>query len=470
MIYHITLPNLDSLDFLAIAKYFADYPGTCLLYSGGSLDSAQRSWLALFPFESITIYGQQLFYQNGKKVDCKWVHNPWDGLQEDFFLPLSLNPNAIAFGWFGYGMGAFADPDKILPYRPSSFPDAFWQRCAVVLEMNKATGQVHIEVNLSVLGQVEERAQPWLKSFTTYQGWQKFLDLLSKKIVGYQKKSMSQTSLDCANRRSSYVDKVKQVQELIRAGEIYQVNLSQVFEFQSIRHPFSFFSQMCDLNPAPFSAYFRHEKASIVSTSPERFLCKNGNLLETRPIKGTIPRGKTEEEDQFLKHMLLSSSKEKAELLMITDLMRNDLGKISTIGSVRVLELWRCETYKNVFHLISIIQSTAKQHLSPIDLIRSCFPGGSITGCPKLRAMEVIDELERRPRGIYTGSMGYITGKGNFDLNIAIRTLVKEKETFSLQLGGGIVIDSNPDQEYQETLFKGDSLFYILQTEEIICN
>jgi para-aminobenzoate synthetase component I len=470
MIDHITLSPIDSSVFLAIAKYFADYEGTCLLYSGGHLDSAQRSLLGLFPFESITAYGQQLYSQKGKHVENKLVNNPWDGLQEHFFLPLAADLTSMAFGWFGYGMGAFADQDKILPYRSSSLPDAFWQRCALVLDMNKATGHVEVYVNLSALELVEEKAKPWVKCFATSKGWQEFLDMLPKKVVRYKKNSSYQAVSDDSNRRTTYMHKVEQAQELIREGEIYQVNLSQLFEFQSKRHPFSFFLQMCELNPAPFSAYFRHKDASIVSTSPERFLCKKGSKLETRPIKGTIQRGKSEEEDQLLKRTLLASPKERAELLMITDLMRNDLGKISTVGSVQTLDVWRCEAYTNVFHLISIIQSTARPDLTPLDLIRSCFPGGSITGCPKLRAMEAIDDLERRPRGLYTGSIGYITGQGDFDLNIAIRTLVKEKEIFSLQLGGGIVIDSNPDQEYQETLFKGDSLFHTLQSEEIICD
>lgn len=470
MIYHTTLPPIDSSVFLAIAKYFADYQGTCLLYSGGYLDSAQRSLLGLFPFESITAYGQRLHCQKGKLVECKLANNPWDGLQEHFFLPLATDPTAVAFGWFGYGMGAFADQDKILPYRPSSLPDAFWQRCAVVLDMNKATGQVGVQISLAALEQVEEKARSWIKCFSSDKGWQEFLEMLPQEAIHYEKNSARKGVSNCSTRHATYIQKVEQAQELIRAGEIYQVNLSQLFEFQSNRHPFSFFRQMCELNPAPFSAYFRHKEASIVSTSPERFLCKKGSMLETRPIKGTIQRGRSEEEDQFLKRTLLASPKERAELLMITDLMRNDLGKISMVGSVQTRDLWRCEAYTNVFHLLSIIQSNPKPDLMPLDLIRSCFPGGSITGCPKLRAMEVIDDLERRSRGIYTGSIGYITGQGDFDLNIAIRTLVKEKETFSLQLGSGIVIDSNPDQEYQETLFKGDSLFHALQTEEIVCN
>ncbi len=154
---------------------------------------------------------------------------------------------------------------------------------------------------------------------------------------------------------------------------------------------------------------------------------------------------------------------------MITDLMRNDLGKISTIGSVETLELWRCEAYTNVFHLLSIIRSQIRPEFNPLEIIRSCFPGGSITGCPKLRAMEFIDDLERRPRGVYTGSIGYVMGRGDFDLNIAIRTFVKKEENISLQLGGGIVIDSDPEREYQETLLK-EPLFFMLFKPMSLCD
>jgi para-aminobenzoate synthetase component 1 len=465
----LSLPPISTTHLFEIASYFADWEGTCLLYSGGHLDSAQFSLLGLFPFETITLYERQLCYQNGNQVQIKRVQNPWEGLQEHFFTELARDLQSIAFGWFGYGMGAFADVDKSLPYRSSSIPDAYWQRCAVILRINQKTGETIVQVDLSAMGKVEERAKEWVRNFASLEGWHEFIKTLPNGSIFYSVPSSSQIFSDCPQQRTVYMDKVHQAQELIKAGEIYQVNLSQLFEFQSQRHSFSLFRQVCELNPAPFSAYFRYKQISIVSTSPERFLLKKGRCLETRPIKGTIQRGKTDQEDQLLKEHLLTSPKERAELVMITDLMRNDLGKISEVGSVHTQDLWRCEAYANVFHLLSIIRSVVKAEFGPLDIVRSCFPGGSITGCPKLRAMETIDDLEQRPRGIYTGSIGYFTGQGDFDLNIAIRTLVVEGESVSLQLGGGIVIDSNPYQEYQETLFKGASLFHILQTKEIVC-
>ncbi|KIC71266.1 anthranilate synthase component I family protein [Candidatus Protochlamydia amoebophila] len=257
---------------------------------------------------------------------------------------------------------------------------------------------------------------------------------------------------------------INEAKEWIFSGHVYQINLSQEFTFEGVLRPFDVFRQLIEINPAPFSAYLKADHYTIVSSSPERFLQKKEKLLETRPIKGTIQRGGYFEEDQLFKERLISSEKEKAELLMITDLMRNDLGKISEIGSVKTVDLWRCEAYTNVYHLISIIRSIALKHLKSLEIIRSAFPGGSITGCPKLKAMECIQKLENRSRGIYTGSMGYMTGKGDFDLNIAIRTLVFKDNYISFQVGGGIVIDSDPINEYAETLFKGDSLFRVLKT------
>jgi para-aminobenzoate synthetase component 1 len=249
--------------------------------------------------------------------------------------------------------------------------------------------------------------------------------------------------------------------ELIHAGEIYQANLSQQFVFSGTCRPFSIFFQLAQLNPAPFSAYLKVDDFAIVSSSPERFLSCSDGILETRPIKGTAPRGKTEEEDCHLKEQLLASEKEKAELLMITDLMRNDLGRLSMPGTVKTLKLWECESYTNVFHLVSTIQSKSLD-IHPVDKVRACFPGGSISGCPKLSAMEAIQRIEKRRRGIYTGGIGYFTENGDFDFNIAIRTLLIEKEKLTVQVGGGIVADSDPEKEYQETLHKGASIFKVL--------
>lgn len=423
---------------LALAQSFADRQGTCLLYSGGNLDSATTSYLALFPYETISIQANKLVYRKGSLSLQKEISQPWEALQE--FFPPSLDPLDYAFGFFGYEMGAFSDPTYSLPYRLADTPDTYWQRCALVIKVEHQLKQAQFILN--------EEALPFIFEELEQQGEESIPFVKAK---------------DVPDRYALYMAKIAAIQEAIYAGDVYQVNLSQEFIFEGKQNPFLLFMQMLKRNPTPFSAYLHTPSFSIVSMSPERFLQKKGMQLETRPIKGTMARGRNTDEDLYLKEQLLHSSKEQAELLMITDLMRNDLGKISQRGSVVTCEIGRCEMYTNVFHLLSIIQSQALSTLSPLELIRACFPAGSITGCPKLKAMEMISQLEQRPRGIYTGSIGYMTGKGDFDLNVAIRTLVCTNQQLSLQLGGGIVIDSIPDQEYQETLIKGHSFFQMLR-------
>lgn len=447
--------HLEVNDLFALADRFADSHGTCLLYSGGTLDSAKQSFLALFPSEHISVVERTLTYQKGSDKQEFISQNPWEGLQTHFFDHL----DSMAFGWFGYGMAGHADPDCPLPYRSTSLPDAYWQKCAVVICYEHNSKMASVTVDLSAKKSVDSETAAWIDKFATLQ-------IFEKSIC--EEPSTAHSPSHSSQNKTDHLEKIAEIQELIREGEVYQVNLSQEFRFTSNKRPFSLFRQIAEENPAPFSAYFCYEQSAIVSSSPERFLQKKGNVLETRPIKGTIPRGKTAKEDALLKEKLLSSPKERAELLMITDLMRNDLGKVSLPGTVETLEIWRCEAYTNVFHLISVIRSIVKQNLKPLEIVRSCFPGGSITGCPKLRAMEVIDQLEKRARGIYTGSIGYFSADGDFDLNIAIRTLVAENNEFSLQLGGGIVIDSNPEQEYQEILHKGNSFFKYLQIQDDI--
>jgi para-aminobenzoate synthetase component 1 len=430
MISTFTVSHYKPESLLLLAEQFADFPGTCLLYSGGSFETSQQSYLALFPYETVIIREKQLTHIRESNIHHQLLDNPWDGLKAYF---QNRHPLDYAFGFIGYEMGAFSDEDKQLPYRPSSLPDAYWQYYALVIIVD------HVKTEATYI--------------CTQSPYSPFSD---------REKQAIKDLINPTNRHTGYLERVNQAQSYIRAGEIYQVNLAHPFVFERKTHPFKVFRQMIDLNPSPFSVYLINSHFTIVSSSPERFLQKTGDQLETRPIKGTISRGNTLEEDQRLKEHLLCSPKERAELLMITDLMRNDLGKICRTGTVKVKEMWRCEAYSNVFHLLSIIQGQVQSHLSQIDIIRSCFPGGSITGCPKLRAMEIIQKLEPQSRGIYTGSIGYLKGTGDFDLNIAIRTLVYQNQTIQLQLGSGIVFDSDGEKEYQETLSKGASLFKAL--------
>jgi para-aminobenzoate synthetase component 1 len=265
---------------------------------------------------------------------------------------------------------------------------------------------------------------------------------------------------------AAYTAAVRQVVEYIAAGDIYQANLSQRFQTAYDGDGFVLFRRLFELNPAAFFAYLQAGDHQVVSTSPERFLLRNGAYVETRPIKGTRPRGATPAEDEQLREELTHSAKDDAELSMIVDLLRNDLGKVCRAGSVKVAQHKRLEAYQNVFHLVSVVEGQLEAPHTSIDLVRAAFPGGSITGCPKVRAMEIIDELESCRRHVYCGSIGYISFHDTLDLSIAIRTATLADATLRYSVGGGIVYDSDPQAEYEETLHKGRTLAAACQEKQ----
>ena len=255
--------------------------------------------------------------------------------------------------------------------------------------------------------------------------------------------------------RPAYLEAVALVREYIFAGDIFQANLSQRFEAPLAVPPWEFYRTLRAVNPAPFGAFFECPGAAVLSTSPERFLrVSAGGHVETRPIKGTRARGVGPEHDAALGQALTESAKDRAENLMIVDLMRNDLSKVCAPGSVRVSELFALERYATVHHLVSTVVGDLAAGHDAFDLLRAAFPGGSITGAPKLRAMEIIAELEPSRRGVYCGSLGYWSTTGEMDTSIAIRTAVVRDGRIYFSAGGGIVADSDPGQEYRETLDK----------------
>ncbi len=254
---------------------------------------------------------------------------------------------------------------------------------------------------------------------------------------------------------------VRRARDYIAAGDIYQVNLSQRFRARWPRglRPFDFYEHLRRVSPAPYSALLRIGSQTLFSTSPELFLRLSGRSVRTCPIKGTRPRFRDPEADEKSAYDLLTSQKEIAELIMITDLERNDLGRICEFGSVLPMELLALERYQHVFHLVSTIDGVLRPEVAHLDALRSCFPGGSITGAPKKRAMEIIAELEPVARGPYTGAIGWIGYNEESKFNIAIRTALLEDSELSLHVGAGIVADSNPQLEYEETLHKAAGFF-----------
>lgn len=259
--------------------------------------------------------------------------------------------------------------------------------------------------------------------------------------------------------KGNYLEAVAKIKEHIVDGDIYQANFAQRFSspFEGDAH--ALWQHLMQKNPAPFFAYIHDPEFQILCTSPERLLKQTGAAVESRPIKGTRPRGKSAIEDEAMIAELSGSEKEAAELAMIVDLVRNDLHRVCVTGSVQVSHHRMIEVYQNVFHQVSVITGKLPQQETMFKALAALFPGGSITGCPKIRAMEVIDTLEPVSRGVYTGSIGYASFHGTQDWNIAIRTAVVKNGKIHLSVGGGIVADSNPHHEYEETLHKAATFF-----------
>ncbi|MFZ2302900.1 MAG: aminodeoxychorismate synthase component I [Gallionella sp.] len=253
------------------------------------------------------------------------------------------------------------------------------------------------------------------------------------------------------------------VQDYLRAGDCYQVNLAQCFSVEADGDAFCAYLALRCLSPAPYSAFLNLPQAQILCASPERFVSVQNGKVETRPIKGTRPRGSDMQQDRLLAEELHKHPKDRAENLMIVDLLRNDLGKSCVAGSVRVPRLFEVESFANVHHLVSTVEGRLAAGRDALNVLCDCFPGGSVTGAPKLRAMQIIEQLEPGRRGVYCGAIGYVGFDGNMDSNIAIRTLVYGGGKVDCWAGGGIVADSNLEEEYQETLHKASAMLRLLR-------
>ncbi len=293
----------------------------------------------------------------------------------------------------------------------------------------------------------------------THDNWSQLIRRFSEPHTVPNGEFRATSTIDSNMDEEGYAKAFQRIQHYLVEGDCYQVNLAQRFSVAVSGDPWQGYLQLRQHNPAPFSAYLNMPFGQILCTSPERFLKLEGRRVETRPIKGTRPRSQDARIDEALTEELLHSDKDRAENLMIVDLLRNDLGKSCCTGSVRVPKLFALESYATVHHLVSVIEGELCEDSDVLKLLRDCFPGGSITGAPKLRAMEIIEELEPCRRGIYCGSIGYIGYDGNMDSNIVIRTALHREGRLYYSAGGGIVRDSECNAEYQETFDKAAGFF-----------
>lgn len=446
---------------------FKNHPYSCFLDSGMDPGRLGRySFISSNPFLVLKSRGDEVALLKGNKKEVRHG-NPFDvvgELLDRYYLddcPPEIPFAGGAIGYFSYDLCHFIErlpttavDDLQLPECYLAFYDA-----AVVVDHGRgrsylvATGFPELEESKRVKKAGETLRQ--LKNLLTDSV--RFPEAPARDFVD------EGTVLKSNFSREEYLRAVARAREYICAGDIFQVNLSQRFEADLNGSPYELHQRLRRINPASFASCLNFEDVSIVGASPERFLKVQGDWVETRPIKGTRPRGKTEAEDKTLAQELLSSEKDRAENIMIVDLERNDIGRVCRYGTVRVTETAILETFPIVFHLTSTVVGRLSPGKGRIDLLKATFPGGSITGAPKVRAMEIIDELEPTRRSVYTGSIGYLSFAGGMDLNIVIRTIIVKNGRAYFQVGGGIVYDSEPEAEYQETLDKGKALIQALK-------
>jgi para-aminobenzoate synthetase component 1 len=449
----------SSLTSFELFQGFRDASYSFFLDSGIDADGLGRySFMGADPFLTFSSKNDEIdIYEEG--VVKKLKGNPFDELnklmaQNHLEYESDFPFVGGAVGYFGYDLCHHTERIPRTAVDDVKIPDCFmgfYDGIIIVDHKNEKT-------YLAALG-IKENAE-------------KLIDGLKKNVTLAQAYAKEDKPLLSINEehpfrgnfaKEGYMDALDAIHEYIRAGDIYQTNLTQRFQCQLQLEPLELYGLLRKINPAPFASYLDFGQGQIVSSSPERFIQVKGRSIETRPIKGTMPRGKNPQEDAANKKILENSEKDKAELLMIVDLQRNDVGKICKSGTVKVPELYKLETYETVFHLVSTVTGELKDDISPVDCVRATFPGGSITGAPKIRAMEIIDELEPTQRNIYTGSIGYLGFNGDLDLNIVIRTIICKDGEGYFQVGGGIVWDSDNQLEYEETYHKGKALFEALK-------
>ncbi|MCK9375321.1 MAG: aminodeoxychorismate synthase component I [Syntrophobacterales bacterium] len=427
-------------------------PYAMLLLSGGDLDCAGFSVMGWDPFLVLTARGRQVTVQQDRDTRV-YEANPFDVL-EDLLGVLELPGEAplapLAAGGLGFltydlknhleRLPTTAVDDLGLPEMVFAFP-----RRLVVHDRRAGSFR---QVNITY-----EDRQGRRRAAGEPLRWPPAVPLGSYRVGRVQSNFT----------REAYLEAITRIREYIRQGDVYQVNLTQRFSFPLTGEPYHLCQRLFQINPAPFYAFLNCGDFQILSTSMERFLYRRGDYLETRPIKGTRPRGATPAADAELRRELAESPKDDAELSMIVDLLRNDLGKVCRPRTVKVAEHKRLEAYQNVYHLVSIVTGQARPECSAVDILKATFPGGSITGCPKIRAMEIIDELEPHVRHVYCGAIGYLGLHRNLDLNVAIRTAIISQGRGHFAVGGGIVYDSREEDEYEETLHKGRTLFRLIE-------
>ncbi|GAB6167647.1 aminodeoxychorismate synthase component I [Clostridium carnis] len=441
-----------SLNPLEVYNIFKDEVNTIFLDSSKEDEKLSKfSFIGINPFLIFESKGNNAFL-NGERVNG----NPFDVLESylekykienDKYNEIPLISGAI--GYISYDTGRMIEslPDEsIEDFNLNDMKFIFYNNiiCFDLLNNKKYITSINIlKKSKDTIEEIEERIN---------NGRKLEIKQIENKNINFKSNFT----------KESYMDAVSKLKKYIVSGDVYIANMTQRFFCESKEDSFEIYKKLRNINKAPFSAFLNFEDFQVISSSPERFIQIKDKKVHTRPIKGTRPRGKTKEEDIKNKLELINSEKDKAELLMVVDLERNDLSKVCKPHSIKVTELFKLEEYDTVFHLVSTIYGELKNNVSSVKCIKECFPGGSITGTPKIRAMEIIEELEGLKRNLYTGCIGYFDFRGNSDFNIVIRTIVKKDNKAYFGVGGGITYDSIEEDEYNETLDKAKALMRVL--------
>ncbi len=431
---------------LDVFSKVSQQPGAVLLESA---DEEGYSFIGVDPFECLQLKNEDPFVTLEQQLKAYTLQS----------LPGYPPFQGGIMGFFAYDLIQYLEVWPKPPLDDMQFPDISVGFYDVVIAFDHAKQKSFIFSS----GLSHRVAPDRLAHAQSRIAW--VLTLLQQPaVVPSAIKKMISGEIQSNFTQENYCQAVREVKDYILAGDIFEANISQRFQACLTENatPFDLYLKLRQINPAPFSAFISHPGVSLVSASPERFIKKEGGKVEVRPIKGTRPRSKNLIEDEKLAETLLHSEKDRAENIMIVDLMRNDLSKVCLPDSVIVEKLCGLESFTHVHHLVSVITGELRAQTTVIDLLKAVFPGGSITGAPKLRAMEIISEIEPTARGPYCGGLGYIGFDGAMDLAMTIRTFCIKDKTVTFQAGGAIVLDSEPGQEYQETLDKVQSLKKVL--------
>lgn len=431
-------------DFLNVIK---KEPGAFLLESSlFNLERGRYSFLGFDPF--LTVKGNDLrAFKNLEKTYQRFVH-PVKNCGTPFLSGI--------VGYLSYDFGLQFEKIKSR-FGPSGLPGFYFGFYDCVMTIDHY--QKKLLVSSSGLPQTTTASRK-KRALSRLQRIEKMIESLSPAPNPYVPNARKPLYFQSHFSKSAYCNAVKKALDYIKLGDIYQVNLAQEFScrFNAPVDAPNLYAALRGLSASSFGGYLDCGRSQIVSSSPELFLRLQNGCVQTRPMKGTRPRGNTLLEDRQKKLELRRSAKEKAELLMVTDLERNDLGRVCDFGSVKVKRVREIEKYRTVYQATSTVTGHLAKGKSGFDLIRNCFPGGSISGCPKIRAMEIINELEPSARGIYTGALGYMDFGGDLVFNVLIRTMLVKGRKVSFHVGSGIVADSKPQAEYEETLVKAQAL------------